>query len=166
MKNILFKKVFLSSLTLLMFLISLSPTAFAVSGDRITYEILYTGAGGWLVSNDNRFVLQFDNYGDGFIWDVKGKKKIWNTNTRDTRISKLQIDYYSGKIVLSDSQNTPYWMSDNLGWAKAAYGESNVPANLRGNVLIMQTDGNLVLYNNENPYLGWYPVWASNTGGR
>ncbi|WKL02052.1 hypothetical protein Q0F98_37930 [Paenibacillus amylolyticus] len=41
-----------------------------------------------------------------------------------------------------------------------------MPANLRGNVLIMQTDGNLVLYNNENPALGWYPVWASNTGGQ
>lgn len=35
-----------------------------------------------------------------------------------------------------DPQKTPYWTSDNLAWAKEWYGADNVPANLRGNVLI------------------------------
>ncbi|MDN4602873.1 hypothetical protein P5G61_16665 [Paenibacillus sp. F6_3S_P_1C] len=159
------KKVFLSCLAILMFLIPFSPVTSAASGDRLIYDTMYNVAGGGLVSNNNRFSFQFDNWGDAQIWDVKTRTMIWNSKTKDTRIHKLQINYFSGKLVISDPQNTPYWTSDNLAWAKAWYGADNVPANFRGNVLIMQTDGNLVLYNNENPALGWYPVWASNTGG-
>ncbi|MEK4365826.1 hypothetical protein MKX68_25630 [Paenibacillus sp. FSL M8-0212] len=158
------KKVFLSCLAMLIFLIPFSPVTSA-SGDRLIYDTMYNVAGRGLVSDNNRFSFQFDNWGDAQLWDVKTRTMLWNSKTKDMRIHKLQIRYFSGKLEISDPQNTPYWTSDNLAWAKAWYGADNVPANLRGNVLIMQNDGNLVLYNNENPAMGWYPVWASNTGG-
>ncbi|AEI41674.1 hypothetical protein KNP414_03116 [Paenibacillus mucilaginosus KNP414] len=41
-----------------------------------------------------------------------------------------------------------------------------MPTNLSGDLLIVQDDGNLVLYNTKDTARGWYPVWASNTYGR
>lgn len=159
------KKIFLLCAAIFMFLIPLAPVTHALSDDRLTvYQTLFTSSMP-MVSANNRFSMQFNVYGDLQLWDNRNRKMIWNNNVSDTRIQKLKIDYYSGRLVISDNQGTPYWTSDNKAWATAWYGADNVPVNLRGNVLIMQNDGNLVLYNNENPSAGWYPVWASNTGG-
>jgi hypothetical protein len=55
------KKVFLTCLAILMFLIPFSPVTSAASGDRLIYDTMYNVAGGGLVSNNNRFSFQFDN---------------------------------------------------------------------------------------------------------
>ncbi|MFE6076250.1 hypothetical protein ACFVQB_17365 [Paenibacillus sp. NPDC057886] len=157
------KKVVLLFAAIFMFLLSIAPSASA-AGDRLIYDIMYNNSIP-LVSSNNRFSLQYNVYGDLQLWDNRTRTMLWNTKTSDTRINHFKIDYWSGKLVLQDPQNTPYWTSDNKAWSTAWYGADNVPPNLRGNVLIVQNDGNLVLYNTETPSTGWYPVWASNTGG-
>lgn len=57
------KKVFLSCLAMLIFLIPFSPVTSA-SGDRLIYDTMYNVAGRGLVSDNNRFSFQFDNWGD------------------------------------------------------------------------------------------------------
>ncbi|WP_338551457.1 hypothetical protein [Paenibacillus sp. KS-LC4] len=60
------------------------------------------------------------------------------------------------------------WFTDTASWiSKNGRG---LPTNTTGDTLIMQNDGNLVLYNSTlttiNYPNSWIPVWASNTTGR
>ncbi|WP_176560149.1 hypothetical protein [Brevibacillus dissolubilis] len=49
-------------------------------------------------------------------------------------------------------------------WTKANYASGSVPSDLTGDVLNVQDDGNVVVYNTKHG--NWYPVWATNTAGR
>ncbi|MGQ8873443.1 hypothetical protein [Paenibacillus sp. TSA_86.1] len=77
-----------------------------------------------------------------------GWDKVWGLDT--------------SKVVAVWSMNTEAWIPGHHG--------SGLPVNTTGDTLIMQSDGNLVLYNTTltNQYYpnSWIPVWASNTGGR
>ncbi|PWV97898.1 D-mannose binding lectin [Paenibacillus cellulosilyticus] len=86
----------------------------------------------------------------------------------------LQYEYYWGWDwdyiwVTNYSTQQPLWLTDTASWIPTHHG-SGLPANTTGDTLVMQNDGNLVLYNTTltNTYYpnSWIPVWASNTGGR
>ncbi|WP_127531351.1 hypothetical protein [Paenibacillus kobensis] len=83
-------------------------------------------------------------------------------------------EYYLGwgydQVWVTDtSTRLPIWSTDTASWIQAHHG-SGLPATTTGDTLVMQNDGNLVLYNTTltNAYYpnSWIPVWASNTGGR
>ncbi|QDS33754.1 hypothetical protein [Brevibacillus brevis] len=58
------------------------------------------------------------------------------------------------------------WRFAPEDWAPRHYGKSNVPADLTGDILVVQDDGNAVVYNTKHADKGWYPVWATNTYGK
>ncbi|KQO00662.1 hypothetical protein [Paenibacillus sp. Leaf72] len=85
-----------------------------------------------------------------------------------------KFEYYTGwgfdtVWVIDTSKRQSVWFADTASWISAHHG-SGLPANTTGDTLIMQSDGNLVLYNttmtNSHYPNSWIPVWASNTGGR
>lgn len=85
-----------------------------------------------------------------------------------------KFEYFYGwgwdKILVPDtSKFVSAWTPNTEAWIPAHHG-SALPTSTTGDTLIMQNDGNLVLYNTTltNPYYpnSWIPVWASNTGGR
>ncbi|GGF91102.1 hypothetical protein GCM10010912_40210 [Paenibacillus albidus] len=159
------KKIILLIFAVFMLQLPIAPATFAAGERLTTSETMYNNAIP-LVSNNITYSLQFSAAGDLQLWNNRTRTMLWNTKTSDLRISQLRIDQYSGKLKLMDAYNTPYWTSDNSAWANAWYGQGNVPVNLVGDLLIVQNDGNLVLYNTKNVGIGWYPVWASNTGGQ
>lgn len=159
------KKITLLFFAAFMLLLPVSPRTFAY-GERLTVYESFIMNSNPLVSNNITYSLNFTTSGDIQLWNNRKRTMLWHTNTRDLRISQLRIDQYNGRLKLMDVNNTPYWTSDNDAWANAWYGPNNVPANLRGDLLIVQDDGNLVLYNTKDLNRGWYPVWASNTGGQ
>ncbi|MEK3773880.1 hypothetical protein MHI48_05595 [Paenibacillus sp. FSL H7-0942] len=157
------KKTFLLSLAMFLLLLPFSSTTFAFQ-ERLTVSenMTFTTR---LLSDNSRYLFNFNVQGDVELRNVKKKTLIWSTNLKERRVVMLVIDQYNGRLKLTDYSNTPYWTSDNQAWANAWYGPGNVPENLVGDLLIMQNDGNLVLYNTKNIAKGWYPVWATNTGG-
>jgi hypothetical protein len=85
-----------------------------------------------------------------------------------------KFEYYTGwgwdKVLMIDtSVQVAAWSPNTTSWIPGHHG-SSLPANTTGDTLVMQSDGNLVLYNTTltNDYYpnSWIPVWASNTGGR
>ncbi|WP_440113645.1 hypothetical protein [Paenibacillus sp. QZ-Y1] len=159
------KKIILLLFAVFMIQLPIAPATFA-AGERLTVRETFTANAIPLRSNNMTYSLEFMPSGDIQLWNNRTHTMIWHTNTRDLRISQLSIDHYNGRLKLMDWNNTPYWTSDNNAWANAWYGQGNVPVNLVGDLLIVQDDGNLVLYNTKNLSIGWYPVWASNTGGQ
>ncbi|MDQ0658313.1 hypothetical protein [Paenibacillus sp. W2I17] len=158
------KKTFLLSLAMFLLLLPFSSTTFAFQERLTVSDTMHTA--GRLVSNNNTYIMGLNGFGVLELRNVRNKTLLWNTNVKDLRINMLIIDQYNGRLKLTDYSNTPYWTSDNQAWANAWYGPGNVPENLVGDLLIMQNDGNLVLYNTKNIAKGWYPVWATNTGGQ
>lgn len=84
-----------------------------------------------------------------------------------------KFEYYTGwgwdKVLMIDtSVQVAAWSPNTTSWIPGHHG-SSLPANTTGDTLVMQSDGNLVLYNttltNSNYPNSWIPVWASNTGG-
>ncbi|ETT63273.1 hypothetical protein C173_23297 [Paenibacillus sp. FSL R7-277] len=161
-KEAIMKKIFLLLFAVLMIQLPIASATFAF-GERLTVRERFIGNASPLVSNNMKYILNFMPSGDIQLWNNHKRTMIWHTNTSDFRISQLAIDQYNGRLKLMDWNNTPFWTSDNNAWATAWYGQGNVPVNLVGDLLIVQDDGNLVLYNTKNVGLGWYPVWASNT---
>ncbi|PQP84747.1 hypothetical protein C0Q44_09525 [Paenibacillus sp. PCH8] len=159
------KKTIILAVTLFMLLLSVAPSTFA-AGDRLTTRETFNIAVSPLVSNNLAYALYFTPSGDIQLRNVRSHKILWNTKTKNLNIFQFRIDQYSGKLTLTDIKNTPYWTSDNKAWATAWYGQGNEPENLKGDLLLVQEDGNLVLYNTINLDRGWYPVWASNTTGQ
>ncbi|WP_339258079.1 hypothetical protein MKZ12_29700 [Paenibacillus sp. FSL R5-0713] len=85
-----------------------------------------------------------------------------------------KYEYYTGwgwdkVLVIDTSVQVAAWSPNTTSWIPGHHGGS-LPSNTTGDTLVMQSDGNLVLYNTTltNDYYpnSWIPVWASNTGGR
>ncbi|WP_341277829.1 hypothetical protein [Paenibacillus sp. FSL H8-0537] len=75
---------------------------------------------------------------------------------------------YDTVWVIDTTKIQDAWFTDTASWI-SKHGRG-LPTNTTGDTLIMQNDGNLVLYNstltNSNYPSSWIPVWASNTIGR
>lgn len=158
------KKIALLLFAVFMLQLHFTSATFAITSDRIKVgQELHEG--GWLVSRNMEYKFQISLYGDLELWKrhPKPENLLWTKKS----INKwgnyyLKIDYYSGKLVWMNG-DTPNWYSDNAAWSNIHY-QGKPPANLKGDILIMQDDGNLVLYNTTDLNQGWYPVWATDTG--
>jgi len=106
---------------------------------------LHTCQGIKSANGNHNFVMQSDN--NAVIYNTTNGDSLWTTGTNGKGTSPLSFIYQTdGNLILSDNNNKSYWASNTNG--KGSTG------------LIMQTDGNLVLYN------GTTPVWASGTNGK
>ncbi|MBY0088449.1 MULTISPECIES: hypothetical protein [Brevibacillus] len=158
------KKIILLLFTVFMLQLHFTSAALAFGSDRIKVgEQLCNGC--LLQSSNNTYYIQIWR-GNLELWKrfPRPETLLWTKQTNDKWGNHyLKIDYYSGKLVLSRANGDPAWYSDNAAWSNIHY-QGKPPANLRGDILIMQDDGNLVLYNTTDLNQGWYPVWASDTG--
>jgi len=108
-----------------------------------------------LISNNGRYsaIMQADG---NFV--VYGGTRLWASNTfalNSTCYLTLQSD---GNLVLYDAFNKALWASGTNGRRHHSHqGHHHHHHPLR---LVMQDDGNLVLYS------GTTPLWATNTNGR
>ncbi|MFA4137722.1 MULTISPECIES: hypothetical protein [unclassified Brevibacillus] len=160
------KKIALLLIAVFMIQLHFTSATFAgVGEDRIRAGQELSNIG-WLTSINNKYTLRFSVYNDLQIkrYNPKPTTVIWSLNTNRAGNS-LKLDYYSGKLVILRGNGDPLWYSDNAAWSNIHY-QGKPPVNLRGDLMIMQDDGNLVLYNTTDLNQGWYPVWASNTGGQ
>ncbi|WP_409175499.1 hypothetical protein [Brevibacillus fortis] len=156
------KKIILLLFAVFMLQLHFTSATFAYGGDRIKVGQQIDKAGR-IVSSNNKYFFQLTAVGNLELWrrDPKPATLLWTKQTNDWGMSYLKIDYYSGKLVLMHANGTPSWYSDNAAWSSSRHPAGT---NLRGDLLIMQDDGNLVLYNTTDLNKGWYPVWASDTG--
>lgn len=85
-----------------------------------------------------------------------------------------KFEFYTGwgwvKVWMMDTSILETaWIANTASWISTHHGNT-LPTDTTGDTLIMQSDGNLVLYNttltNSQYPNSWIPVWASNTGGR
>ncbi|PWK07026.1 hypothetical protein [Tumebacillus permanentifrigoris] len=145
---------------------------------------------GMLVSADGRFA--FDMQSDGNLVLYNSGNGLWSSHTNGAWYNPnpfyspytydpnnwysaqytvwaqvLRLDY-NGHLYISDAGNTrSFWMADTNTWLNNAYPPPMIkPTGLVGDTLIMQSDGNCVLYDTVHSGGNWMPVWATNTGGR
>ncbi|GAB1529862.1 MULTISPECIES: hypothetical protein [Brevibacillus] len=155
------KKIALLLFAVFMIQLHFTSATFAFGIDRLKPNQEMTG---WLTSINGKYELGFTVRQDLQIKKTRSNTVLWSVNTNGVGHS-LKLDYYSGKLVLLRGNGDPLWYSDNAAWSNIHY-QGKPPVNLRGDLMIMQDDGNLVLYNTTDLNQGWYPVWASNTGGQ
>ncbi|AFC28894.1 hypothetical protein [Paenibacillus mucilaginosus] len=130
-----------------------------------------------LQSNNGVYSLQFKTDGNLVLYK-NNTTMLWQSGTAGARkyLTTFQgfqfytypeiLELYNGSIqIIDDVTYYAFWKSDNKAFSTMWYGQGNVPTNLYGDRLVVQDDGNLVLYNtsaSSSPY----PVWASHTGGQ
>ncbi|NRR01829.1 hypothetical protein HP570_06315 [Brevibacillus sp. RS1.1] len=154
------KKIALLLFAVFMIQLHFTSATFAFWNDRLKPNQEMTGS---LMSINGKYQLGFNVY-NGLQLKNRSNTVLWSVNTNRAGHS-LKLDFYSGKLVLLRGNGDPLWYSDNAAWSNIHY-QGKPPVNLRGDLMIMQDDGNLVLYNTTDLNQGWYPVWASNTGGQ
>ncbi|GAU87994.1 hypothetical protein RvY_00770 [Ramazzottius varieornatus] len=126
----------------------------------------------WASNTNGRQADQVIMQHDGNLVMYGRGQPIWASNTHGNHgcYCTLQND---GNLVLYNSSRSPVWASNTNGQCPEHdqchlySGEMLLPGRSihspRGNIdLIMQTDGNLVLYRTRDGH----PLWASNTHGR
>ncbi|MDO7904942.1 hypothetical protein Q5741_00775 [Paenibacillus sp. JX-17] len=164
------KKTVFILLAVFMLQLSVVSAAFAKNSLSIGESL---SQGQMLSSNNGRFNLVMQTDGNLVLYKDAGNP-IWSTSTngaayvwRDpitgytTRRSPQLLTLSAGLLRVTDQfKDFTFWRADTQGWSNAHY-QGNVPAGLIGDSLVVQDDGNVVLYSS-----GKGPVWASNTNGR
>ncbi|AFC30189.1 hypothetical protein PM3016_3344 [Paenibacillus mucilaginosus 3016] len=173
----------LTFLLLAVFMLQFSIVSAAFAKDTLVPgEKLVEGT--YLVSKNGVFSLHMQWDGNLVLYK-NGSTPLWSTDTDGVNyryFDPLAGRYFTawphhlhfastpdGTVIrLSDStERVQFWNSNNRPWSNKHYSYiGNMPTNLSGDLLIVQDDGNLVLYNTKDTARGWYPVWASNTYGR
>ncbi|WP_162835153.1 hypothetical protein [Tumebacillus flagellatus] len=147
---------------------------------------------GMITSSDGRFAL--DMQSDGNLVLYNAGTSLWSSHTNGAWYNPnpfyspfstdpsmyvyaqftvwssggvLRLDN-SGHLLLTDAKNThAFWMADTDSWMNNWYRPPMIkPTGLVGDTLIVQNDGNCVLYDTVHGGGTWMPVWATNTGGR
>ncbi|WP_336763316.1 hypothetical protein [Paenibacillus sp. USHLN196] len=142
------------------------------------FVIYQNGSSLWSsgTSNSGAVAFKFESVGKPVIYSYGGSyKDVYQYGYRyGFNPATGKFEYYTGwgydKVwVIDTSILQGVWSANTASWIPGHHG-SSLPANTTGDTLVMQSDGNLVLYNttltNSNYPNSWIPVWASNTGGR
>jgi lysophospholipase L1-like esterase len=103
-----------------------------------------------IFSCDGRFELYLQDDGNMILY--QGNSILWTSESNGTTpaVATLLSD---GNFVIEDQKGKIFWQSGTAGLAGIA--------GLAGQAVVVQNDGNLVLYN--SPAATAAPVWASNT---
>ncbi|MCZ8518396.1 MULTISPECIES: hypothetical protein [Paenibacillus] len=147
------KLVFLFALVSMLF--SFSTSSYAKHGENVLREGEFLWRNEYLESSNGRYMLAF-MITRLELYDAVEHKTLWQADT-SSAYQGLEISP-DGKVS-SIWAGQYLWQSNNQAWSNAHY-QGNPPANLAGDTLVVQDDGNLVLYNTKDPVKGWYPVWA------
>ena len=109
-------------------------------------------------------------YGYGWVYkDVYQYAYRYVYNPATFRYDYVWSPGWDKVLVPDTSKLVAVWAMNKEAWIPGHHGNT-LPVDTPGDTLIMQNDGNLVLYNttltNANYPNSGIPVWASNTGGR
>ncbi|MCZ8523205.1 MULTISPECIES: hypothetical protein [Paenibacillus] len=162
----------MKKLTLVLFaalMLQLSMVSAAFAKDTLNNgETL--SAGQQLTSSNGAYFLKMQTDGNLVLYTASGQSR-WSTSTNKATIriydpfcgcyrvripDKLVLE--NGLLNIKIVAHT-VWTADSAGWS---FGRHPAGTNLFANVLVVQNDGNVVLYNTSSG--SWYPVWASDTG--
>ncbi|MFD1989999.1 hypothetical protein ACFSGI_08515 [Paenibacillus nicotianae] len=126
-----------------------------------------------LTSTNGRFnlVMQSDGnlvlYRDGGIsmWSTNtdGKRYRWQDPISGYVITRMPqaLTFNASSIRVTDQfRDYTFWSANPQAWSNNYY-QGKVPAGMVGEILVVQDDGNLVMYSSG----GKGPMWASDTGG-
>ncbi|XXY51706.1 hypothetical protein WME91_11235 [Sorangium sp. So ce269] len=129
-----------------------------------------------LTSADGRFtfIMQTDGnlvlyMGDRSLWSSRTAGKWSMTYDLEGRYwyniypDKLQL-YTSSWLEIRDiADEARFWQANTWDWMNRHYGSIGLPTptDLAGDTLIVQNDGNVVLYDTRSS--PWKPVWATDT---
>ena len=119
-------------------------------------------------SEDNRYAMVFQSDGNLVVYKFAAKesyKAIWNSGTVG-RAVKTCVFQHDGNLVMYDYAGKAIWDSNTDAKNREGKGfgfkaDRFFPAG-GGNWMVMQSDGNLVVYGNSYPSTG-YPRWSSNS---
>jgi hypothetical protein len=103
------------------------------------------GRGQSLYSRSGEFQLEFQNDGNVVLKRTRSGRVLWATGTAGSRADRLTMQE-DGNAVLYTQRGRPLWSSGVTG-----------PDMRHGQVLVVQDDGNLVVYSRGRVY------WASGT---
>ncbi len=111
--------------------------------------------------------------GDGNIVIYHNGKALWNTRTGGDGVNRLAMQS-DGNLVARTASNQAKWASNTVGSPNYTFRDTNelstgmrlssgqyIRSSDKRYVLLMQTDGNLVLYGS-----GYHVLWSSRTNGR
>ncbi|MFX3645728.1 MAG: hypothetical protein ACE3K2_24100 [Paenibacillus sp.] len=142
------------------------------------FVIYQNGSSLWSsgTSNAGALSFKFESFGRPVMYSYGGSyQDVYQYGYRyGFNPASGKFEYYYGwgydrVWVIDTSTLQSIWTPNTLSWIPGHHG-SSLPTNTTGDTLVMQSDGNLVLYNttltNSNYPNSWIPVWASNTGGR
>ncbi|SFE82202.1 hypothetical protein SAMN04487969_107128 [Paenibacillus algorifonticola] len=142
------------------------------------FVIYQNGSSLWSsgTSNSGAVSFKFEAFGKPVIYKYGGSyQDVFQYGYRyGFNPASGKYEYYTGwgydKVwVINTSILQAAWFANTASWIPTHHG-SGLPADTTGDTLVMQNDGNLVLYNTTmtNSYYpnSYIPVWASNTGGR
>jgi hypothetical protein len=151
---------------------NLLPDQFLTSQNG-QYRLIMQADGNLVVYNSSSQPLWSSNTGgqavreclmqaDGnlVIYKTNGQA-LWSSNTGGNTRSSLQLQD-DGYVAIKNSASTLIWGT----WDTLFHDQQLIPGQIlysqnRQYRLVMQGDGNLVMYNSSNQ-----PLWASNTGGQ
>jgi hypothetical protein len=168
------KKTIFTLLAVSMLSLTASSAAFAANTLTGGQSL---GKGQGLYSNDGRFAFLMQNDENLVLYNAGNS--LWSSSTNGAKA--YYYDSFLGittirhpeKLLLSTNgvlrvtdlpgQST-FWQADTQSWISNNY---RIPMIFPtyGDKLVMQDDGNVVLYDTHSN-INWLPVWATNTGGR
>ncbi|PWK08433.1 hypothetical protein [Tumebacillus permanentifrigoris] len=136
---------------------------------------------GMITSADGRFA--FDMQWDGNLVLYNQGTSLWGSGTRGDHVDiydpfigityhryaeVLRLDTIGRLRVTDTADQFTFWQADTNSWMNSHYQPPMIkPTGLVGDRLVVQSDGNCVLYDTTGNSGGsWLPVWATNTGGR
>ncbi|PWK07022.1 hypothetical protein [Tumebacillus permanentifrigoris] len=168
------KKTIFTLLAVSVLSLSVSSAAFA-SNTLTAGQSLAKGQG--LYSNDGRFAFLMQTDENLVLYNAG--TSLWSSSTngmkayyydsflgRETiRHPEKVMLYTNGALKVTDLPGqSVFWQADTQSWIANNY---RIPMIFPtyGDKLIMQDDGNVVLYDTHSNS-NWMPVWATNTGGR
>ena len=102
-----------------------------------------------LISVNNRYNFKFQLDGDLVVYDNIAGKSLWSSHTKGSQANYLVMQS-NGNLVLSTTAGFPVWAS-------------NTPSTPGQLSLLMQDDGNLVIYRGKLNIVNAVPIWETNT---
>ncbi|KAL1612186.1 hypothetical protein SLS60_000410 [Paraconiothyrium brasiliense] len=104
-----------------------------------------------LISNNDAYKCTFTTDGNLVVTNERSGSTIWQSNTAGKVDSPREVILQKdANLVANDADQKPYWATNTGGKVRGG-GEI---------VLVMQDDGNLVLYG------GGKPIWKTDTAGK
>jgi hypothetical protein len=108
-------------------------------------------------SENGQYYFAFQNDGNLVIYRAQNNAVLWSSGTNNRNVIKAEFQR-DGNLVLTDNSGRPVWDAFRNQYFKTGdVVESTATRRARGsrNALIMQNDGNLVIYSGVGKSVKW-----------